>query len=112
MSDSAQYYIISKRRVGYSFCYDKSVSLTPSLAFQVKWSDSSSTAVTKSHRELQDFLVKVFPFYFLSPFSIAALKPQLLKQVLYLCKSYLLASMLKQRVDFIKGLYKGSLLCL
>ncbi|KAI5092669.1 zinc finger CCHC domain-containing protein 2 isoform X1 [Silurus meridionalis] len=27
--------------------------------FEVKWSDSSSTAVTKSHRELQDFLLKL-----------------------------------------------------
>ncbi|XP_026801925.1 zinc finger CCHC domain-containing protein 2 isoform X2 [Pangasianodon hypophthalmus] len=28
-------------------------------SFEVKWSDSSSTAVTKSHRELQDFLLKL-----------------------------------------------------
>ncbi|XP_030630508.1 zinc finger CCHC domain-containing protein 2 [Chanos chanos] len=28
-------------------------------SFEVKWSDSSSTAVTKSHRELEDFLLKL-----------------------------------------------------
>ncbi|XP_066513541.1 zinc finger CCHC domain-containing protein 2-like [Hoplias malabaricus] len=28
-------------------------------SFEVKWSDSSTTAVTKSHRELQDFLLKL-----------------------------------------------------
>ncbi|XP_060762379.1 zinc finger CCHC domain-containing protein 2 isoform X2 [Neoarius graeffei] len=28
-------------------------------SFEVKWSDSSSTAVTKSHRQLQDFLLKL-----------------------------------------------------
>ncbi|GAA6084248.1 zinc finger CCHC domain-containing protein 2 isoform X1 [Tachysurus ichikawai] len=31
----------------------------PSEPVKVKWSDSSSTAVTKSHRELQDFLLKL-----------------------------------------------------
>lgn len=30
-----------------------------SVLLQVKWSDSSSTAVTKTHRELEDFLFKV-----------------------------------------------------
>lgn len=30
-----------------------------SVLLQVKWSDSSSTAVTKTHRELEDFLLKV-----------------------------------------------------
>lgn len=27
--------------------------------FQVKWSDSSSSSVTKTHRELENFLLKV-----------------------------------------------------